>query len=150
MSEVKKLKTRDQVDSKYKWNVEKIYKDSAQWEKDFEILKSKVPEMQKFSGKLGTPEELLSFLESNVEIERLLDKLLVYAHLRGDEDTGKAEFQVLKSKIDSYGAEVSSATSFFIPELLSLPERAVDEAIIKLPKLKFSVEQYFYRKKWLL
>ncbi|MCB2360390.1 oligoendopeptidase F [Clostridium estertheticum] len=136
MSEVQKLKTRDQVDGKYKWNVEKIYENSSVWEKDFEILKAKVPNMKKFSGKLGTPEELLSFLESNVEIERLLDKLLVYAHLRGDEDTGKAEFQVLKNKIDTYGAEVSSATAFFIPELLSLPERAVDEAIVKFPKLK--------------
>jgi len=136
VSEVKKLKTRDEVDSKYKWNVEKMYKSPEEWEKDFEILKSKSPEMQRFSGKLGTPEELLSFLESNVEIERLLDKLLVYAHLRGDEDTGNAKFQVLKNKVDAYGAEVSSVTAFFIPELLSLPERAVDEAISKLPKLK--------------
>jgi len=136
MSEVIKLKTRDQLDSMYKWNVEKMYKGSAEWEEEFETLKSKAPKMQKFSGKLGTAEELLSFLESNVEIERLLDKLLVYAHLRGDEDTGNAKFQVLKNKIDAYGAEVSSFTAFFIPELLELKEGAIDEAINKLPKLK--------------
>ena len=136
MSEVKKLKTRDEIDNMYKWNVQKMYKSSAAWEEDFEILKSKAPEMQRFSGKLGTAEELLSFLESNVEIERLLDKLLVYAHLRGDEDTAKAEFQVLKNKIDSYAAEVSSVTAFFVPELLSLKEGFIDEAICKLPKLK--------------
>ena len=136
MSEVKKLKKRDEIDSMYKWNVEKLYENSEAWEKDFEILKSKSPEMEGFSGKLGKAEELLSFLESNVNIERLLDKLLVYAHLRGDEDTGNAKFQVLKNKVDAYGAEVSSFTAFFIPELLSLPEGAVDEAIQKIPKLK--------------
>ncbi|MBW9144537.1 oligoendopeptidase F [Clostridium sp. CM027] len=136
MSEVKKLKTRDEIDSMYKWNVQKMYKSSAAWEEDFEILRSKAPEMQRFSGKLGTAEELLSFLESNVEIQRLLEKLLVYAHLRGDEDTAKAEFQVLKNKIDSYAAEVSSATAFFVPELLSLKEGFIDEAICKIPKLK--------------
>ncbi|MBU3090895.1 oligoendopeptidase F [Clostridium sp. CF011] len=136
MSEVKKLKTRDEIDSMYKWNVQKMYKSSAAWEEDFEILRSKAPEMQSFSGKLGTAEELLSFLESNVEIQRLLEKLLVYAHLRGDEDTAKAEFQVLKNKIDSYAAEVSSATAFFVPELLSLKEGFIDEAICKIPKLK--------------
>ncbi|MCB2293050.1 oligoendopeptidase F [Clostridium algoriphilum] len=136
MSEVIKLKTRDAIDSNYKWNVDKMYKDSEQWEEDFSILKSKAPEMQRFSGKLGTAEDLLSFLESNVEIERLLDKLLVYAHLRGDEDTGNAKFQVLKNKIDAYGAEVSSFTAFFIPELLLLPEGAVDQSISKLPALK--------------
>jgi len=118
VSEVKKLKTRDEIDNMYKWNVEKMYKNSAEWEEKFEILKSKAPKMQKFSGKLGTAEELLSFLESNVEIERLLDKLLVYAHLRGDEDTGNAKFQVLKNKVDAYGAEVSSFTGIFYPRTI--------------------------------
>lgn len=136
MSEVKKLKTRDEIDNMHKWKVEKMYKDSGQWEEDFEILKSKVPKMQRFSGKIGDPQELLGFLESNIEVQRLLDKLLVYAHLRGDEDTAKSEFQVLKNKIDTYAAEVSSITAFFIPELLSLSEGTVEEAISKLPELK--------------
>lgn len=136
MSEVKKLKTRDEIDKMYKWNVQKMYNSSEAWEEDFEILKAKAPKMQKFSGKLGTAEELLSFLESNVAIERLLDKLIVYAHLRGDEDTAKAEFQVPKNKIDSYAAEVSSVTAFFVPELLSLKEGYIAEAICKLPELK--------------
>lgn len=136
MSEVKRLKTRDEINSTYKWKVDKMYINSAAWEEDFEMLKSKAPKMQSFSGKLGRAEDLLAFLENNVEIERLLDRLLVYAHLRADEDTAKAEFQVLKNKIDAYGAEVSSITAFFVPELLSLPEGAVDEAITKLPALE--------------
>ena len=136
MNEVKKLKTRDEIQSMFKWKVDKMYGNTAAWEEDFKILKSKAPEMQRFSGKLGRAEDLLSFLENDVEIGRLLDKLLVYAHLRGDEDTAKAEFQVLKNKIDTYAAEVSSVTAFFVPELLSLPEGAVEEAIRRLPTLK--------------
>ncbi|MEK6266863.1 MAG: oligoendopeptidase F [Clostridium sp.] len=136
MSEVKKLKTRDEIDSTFKWKVDKMYTNSEAWEEDLKILKLRVPKMESFSGKLGKAEELLSFLESNVEIERLLDKLLVYAHLRSDEDTAKAEFQVLKNKIDSYGAEVSSVTAFFVPELLSLKDGVIDAAICKLPELK--------------
>ena len=136
MNEVKKLKTRDEIQSTFKWKVDKMYTNSEAWEEDFKILKIKAPKMESFSGKLGKAEELLSFLESNVEIERLLDKLLVYAHLRADEDTAKAEFQVLKNKIDSYGAEVSSVTAFFVPELLALKVGTVDESISRLPGLK--------------
>jgi oligoendopeptidase F len=136
VSEVKKLKTRDETYSMYKWKVDKMYVNTAAFEKDFELLKSKVPNMETFSGKLGKAEDLLAFLESSVDIARLLDKLIVYAHLRGDEDTAKAEFQVLKNKIDAYGAEVSSVTAFFVPELLALPEGTVNEAINKLPELK--------------
>lgn len=136
MSEVKKLKTRDEIDNMHKWKVEKMYKDSAQWEEDFETLKSKAPKMKRFSGKLGQAQDLLCFLESDIEIQRLLGKLFIYAHLRADEDTAKAEFQVLKNKVDTYAAEVSSMTAFFIPELLSLPDGAVEEAISMLPELK--------------
>ena len=136
MSEVKKLKTRDEIQSMFKWKVDKMYENSSAWEEEFEILKSKAPEMQNFLGKLGKPEELLTFLEDSVEVDRILDKLLVYAHLRADEDIAKAEFQVLKNKIDTYAAEASSFTSFFVPELISLPEGAVDAAIKKLPALK--------------
>jgi oligoendopeptidase F len=136
VSKVKKLKSRDEIDSTFKWKVDKMYTNSEAWEEDLKILKFKAPKMESFSGKLGKAEELLAFLESNVEIERLLDKLLVYAHLRSDEDTAKAEFQVLKNKIDSYAAEVSSVTAFFVPELLSLKDGAIDDAICKLPELK--------------
>lgn len=136
MGLVKKLKSRDDIDNKYKWNVKKMYPDSETWERDFQMLKSKVAKMQSFSGKLDKAEELLNFLESNVDMLRLLDNLLVYAHLRGDEDTAKAEFQVLKNKIDEYGAEVYSSTAFFIPELLSLPEGTVESEISACQQLK--------------
>lgn len=136
MSEVKKLKVRDEIDIMYKWNIEKLYKSSIEWEEDFQILKSKAPKMKNFSGKLGSAEELLCFLKEHVEILRLLDKLLVYAHLRGDEDTAKSEFQILKNKIDTYASEISSVTAFFVPELLTLPEGAIELSISKLPELK--------------
>ena len=35
MSEVKKLRLREDIPSSYKWNIEKIYKDSTQWEEEF-------------------------------------------------------------------------------------------------------------------
>ena len=119
MGEAMKIMTRDEIDNKYKWNIEKLYKDTKEWETEFEVLKSKVPKLYKYEGKLGSSEELLKFLEKNVEVSRLLDKLERYAYLRGDEDTTNSEFQVLKNKISAYSAEVLSASSFFVPELLA-------------------------------
>ncbi|MCM1989205.1 oligoendopeptidase F [Oceanirhabdus seepicola] len=136
MGEIMKVRKRNEIDNKYKWNIEKLYEDTKTWEIDFEVLKSKVPELQKFSGKLGSSEELLNFLEKDVEISRLLDKLGRYAFLRGDEDTANAEFQALKNKISAYSAEVSSASSFFIPELLALPDGTVEKLIEDSEKLK--------------
>lgn len=134
--EQKKLRTRDEIDSRYKWKVDEMYKDLQAWEKDFTILKEKAPKITRFSGKLASPEELFGYLNSYVEISRLLNKLQIYAHLRSDEDTAKPEFQVLKNKIDAYEAEVLSFTAFFTPELLQLPDGTVEEEIKKLPELK--------------
>ena len=39
MGEINKVKTRDEIEQQYKWNVEKIYINNNDWEKDFNELK---------------------------------------------------------------------------------------------------------------
>lgn len=136
MEEIKKLKTRDEIDIKYKWKIQKIYKDIDEWEKDFKVLKNTAPELSKFSGKLSDSKELLDFFKLHEDISRLAEKLYVYAHLRSDEDTGNNVFQGIKNKIDAYLAEVMSFSAYFEPEILSLGEEAIKKVINELPELK--------------
>ncbi|XMB87020.1 oligoendopeptidase F [Mycoplasmatota bacterium WC44] len=136
MAEIIKLMTRTEIEEKYKWNIENLYNDTKAWEEDFSVLKSKVSGLKELSGKLESSENILLFLERNVEVSRLLDKLGSYAFLRGDEDTTNSVFQALKNKISSYSAEVSSASSFFIPELLALPTGTVEKMIENSQKLQ--------------
>jgi len=147
------IKTRSEIDNKYKWNIERLYKDIEAWEQDFTNLKSKVPELESFSGRLSNAKELVRFLDISVEVSRLLDKLESYAYLRGDEDNSNAEFQVLSSKISAYSAEVSTTSAFFIPELLALPEGTI-EGLIKscaeLKKYEFYLEKILNKKPHML
>lgn len=136
MAEVKKLKTREEIDCKYKWKIEKMYADINEWNKEFEKLKSTAPEILAFSGKLGEAKELLAYLKKDEELSRLMEKLYVYAHLRCDENTANSEFQTLKSKIDTYSAELNSMTSYFVPEILALPEGTVERLLGELPELE--------------
>jgi oligoendopeptidase F len=136
MSEIKKLKTRDEIDSKYKWKVKKMYTHINAWENDFEKLKNDAPKITYFSGKLGQAKELLAYLKKSEELSRLQERLYVFAHLRADEDTANSQFQILKNKIDSYSAELGSLMSFFVPELLALPDETVEKEIKEIPELK--------------
>ena len=76
-----KLRTRAQIPAEDKWNVEKIYKNTAEWEKDFAMLKEKVARVPEFRGKLNQPESLYGFFELDEEISALANKLAIFAHL---------------------------------------------------------------------
>ncbi|EES91070.1 oligoendopeptidase F [Clostridium botulinum] len=136
MTEVKRLKTRDEIKSEDKWNIEKIYSNVGEWENDFYKLKEKAKEFEKYKGKLSNPDELLGFLRLDEEVSRLGEKLLVYAFLKGDEDTSNNVNQALRTKIEMYFSELSSLSAFFVPEILSYDKKVIEDAINKLPELK--------------
>ena len=46
------LKKREEIEAKFKWNVDKVYKNIEEWEKDFEDLKSEAVKLKDYSGKL--------------------------------------------------------------------------------------------------
>lgn len=136
LTEVKRLKTRDEIKSEDKWNIEKIYSNVEEWENDFHKLKEKAKEFEKYKGKLSNPDELLGFLKLDEEVSRLGEKLLVYAFLKGDEDTSNNVNQALRTKIEMYFSELSSLSAFFVPEILSYDKKVIEDAINKLPELK--------------
>ncbi len=136
MSEVKKLKIREEVPEKYKWNVEKMYLDEKAWESDFIKAKEIAPKLLDYKGKLKDPNMLLGYLESYVKVSNLVEDLYVYAHLKSDENTANTKYQVLLDRIRAYLTEVNSINSFFVPEILTLSEEDINKAIDKLEPLK--------------
>lgn len=130
------LKSREEMDSMYKWQIEKIYASIADWENDFNKLKEIVPNITKYEGKLHIGQNLLSYFKLYEEILRLGEKLAVFAHCRSDEDTTNTTFQSLKSKIDTFFPVILANTSFFIPEILSIPKNELLEEIQKVEELK--------------
>ncbi|NSA19253.1 oligoendopeptidase F [Clostridium saccharobutylicum] len=97
------LKKREEIDNKFKWNVDKVFKNIEEWEKDFQVLKSEAVTLKDYSGKLTNGEKILEYLKLNEKISRKAEKLYIYAHLKSDEDTSNATYQGLMSKIDIYG-----------------------------------------------
>ena len=130
------LKNRDEIKKEDKWKIEKTYSSNDKWEKDFEKLKEDAPKIVEFRGKLNDPKVILEYLKETEKNSRLAEKLYVYAHLKSDEDTTNNENQARMSKIDSYMAEFSSYSAYFVPEILSLGEDYINEAIEKIDELK--------------
>lgn len=137
-------KTRDMIEEKYKWKIEKLYKNVEAFEEEFRKLKELAPKVKTYSGKLGDGRTLLEFYKFDEEISRIAEKLLIYAHQRSDEDTANTQFQILKSKIDSYLSEFNSLEAFFVPEILALPEGTIEKQLKEVPEL--SLYEYSLKK----
>ena len=133
---VSELKKREEIEDKFKWKVDIIYKDLDDWEKDFEELKKEAIILKDYSGKLNTGEKILEYLKVNEKLSRKAESLFMYAHLKSDEDTSNSLYQSLMSKVDIYMAEFSSYTAFFVPEILSLDDGFIEEEIKRLDDLK--------------
>ena len=136
MSEVKKLRRRDEIPESDKWRIDKIYETPAKWNEELNKLKEEAPRLKDFEGKLGNKEDLKAFLLLNEKLSRKLGKLYVYAHMRSHEDTSNPEMQSLVNKIDPYSAEFSSYTAYFVPEILSLKEGTIENFINEDKDLK--------------
>ena len=150
MSELKK---REEIDDKYKWKIDKVYKNIEDFEKDFEEVKKEAVKLQDYSGKLTNGETILEYLKLNEKVSRKVENLFIYAHLKSDEDTSNATYQALMSKIDIYMAEFSSYTAFFVPEILSLDDKFIMDEIDRIEELhqyKFLFEDILKEKPHIL
>lgn len=122
----KVLKSRDQIDSKYKWNIEAMFPDERQIEKDIEEVLSQTKEYEKLAGHLtDSSASLLKALQDRDAIWQKLEKVFVYARMRRDEDNTKSQYQAMTDRCQTVIAQVSAAMSFFTPELLDASEDAL-------------------------
>ena len=150
----KLLKQRADIDSKFKWDIEAMYPDEAQWEKDIADCVSAAEKFTRFQGKVTDSSEILfEALDEKDKIWRKLEHAFVYAAMKKDEDNRVDKYQSMDDKCGSAIAKVSAAMSFFAPELLAADEEKILHYIDENPKLKlyrFALEDALREKKHVL
>lgn len=116
----KELKTREQIDKKYKWNIEAMIPDESIIDKTLEDVKAQASAYaEEFSGHLTeSAATLLSAYKKRDDIWRKLEKIYVYARMKRDENNADSTYQAMSDKCSAVIAAVSAATAFFTPELL--------------------------------
>ena len=119
------------------WDLEAIYKTPEAWEEDFAKLRPATEKFASFKGKLGeSAETLKAAVESSLELNRLTEKVYIYAHLTLDQATGVDSSRARMGKLQSLLAELSPQEAYFVPELLRIPEETM-KAFLETPCLAF-------------
>lgn len=145
-----KLPERNQIDDKFKWQLEDIYQDNDLWESDYKTLSSMADEFVSFSGKLSeNGETLLRALNASTDINRLLEKMYVYAHMRRDEDNANAKYQDMLMRIEFLAADISAKMSFLEPEMTAIPDDVLRSYVENVPGMalyRFVIEEHLRQK----
>ena len=119
---------RNDIDIKYRWNLEEMYSNDKLWENDINKVEKLTEEFLKRKGSvIETSSSLLASLKAMEEIDILLEKAFVYARMRMDEDNRDSDRQKNLDKITSTLAKLGSNLSFFIPEILEASEAKIRE-----------------------
>lgn len=127
MGSVKSNKKRSEIDDKYKWAITDLYEDDDLWQKEYDEVLALSKDLSTYEGHLGEGAETLYeyFLKSG-QMNKLLERVYVYANQRYHEDTSNATYQKLSDMAENLMVTVSSSTSFATAEILDIPEEKID------------------------
>ena len=130
--------SREEIDSKYKWDLSSMFPSDEAFEAGLEELKAYCPKLLAFKGKISTSAQaLLEFLQLEDKMTLLLYKIINYAERKSDEDTRVAKYQAYVANATSAYTQVGEATSWFAAELLAIPAESVEKFYAELPALEF-------------
>lgn len=133
----KKLPKRQELPQDSTWNLATVYPNEEAWEADFQTVKDQIPRLRSLAGTIGdSPARLLACLEMRDEITKPLEQLFVYSHMRKDEDNSNNYYQALYDRAMTLATELSSASSFITPEILSITEERLSGFLASEPRLE--------------
>ena len=130
--------SREEIDSKYKWDLSSMFPSDEAFEAGLEELKAYCPKLLAFKGKISTSAQaLLEFLQLEDQMTLLLYKIINYAERKSDEDTRVAKYQAYVANATSAYTQVGEETSWFAAELLAIPAESVEKFYAEVPALEF-------------
>ncbi len=131
-----KIPSRSQVNKKYTWNAESVFKSPKQWEAALKSIIKDLPKVRRFAGKLGeSPEMLLKGLKVVEDISLRTYTVYMYAQFNYAVDATNQEAAGMAGKAQGMAGQVGAATAFVNPELLKIGMKKLDAWMKKNPKL---------------
>lgn len=142
---------REDVNKEYTWNLEVIYKNTEEFNKDYELVKDKIKGIKKYENIMNnSSKNFYETLKCYYETVRILEKLYSYANLLFDTDTSDNTNQSLKGRVSNLYAELSKNAYFITPSILKLDWKDIEKFMDEVNELreyeKLLKDEYRYKK----
>jgi oligoendopeptidase F len=115
-------KNRDQIEKKFKWDVEGVFSSPEEWEVEFSQIDSLVQPVLELKGKLTDATAVAEVFAAEDTLGTTIEKLYLYAHMKEDEDTSVGTNQARMSRVQAKYAEISGQLAWITPEILAQKE----------------------------
>ncbi len=138
MNDNHKLKTREEIDSKYKWAIKDLYHSDADWENEYCKVEEFIPRLASYEGKVTSScKELYDFLSLRDTVSLLLERLIVYSNQKYHEDTANTTYQKLSDRASMLAVKFEGSISFFHSEIMKLSEEKLNNFYEECSSLQF-------------
>ena len=142
-----RARNRAETADSHKWNLEDIYTDWTVWEQARVDLEKRIGEYAALKGTLGRgSDRLLAAYRLNDALGQLAYKVYFYPSLKYDEDQRDNRVNARRQQVQALMARWQEATSWFSPELLTIPHETVLAWLDQNPDLavyRFAIEEIF-------
>ena len=130
------LKNRADIPTEYTWNLASIFPDDADWERDFQQISNRLPELEALAGTLArSGQALFTVLQTRDELFQEIERLYVYASMHKDEDTTNSTYQGMADRALQLYVRASTVASYIQPEILALPPEQLEKFMQETPAL---------------
>jgi oligoendopeptidase F len=137
------LPERKNVPLEDTWKLEDIFENDTTCIEKFGEAKVFIEACKEFKDKLlSTPQTLLQGILAEEKASLVVSKIYLYTHMRLHQDGGNSTYQDLSNRSESLRIALSSATSFYEPELSLLTSEQLESFMKEEPGLKV-YERFF-------
>ena len=148
------IRDRAAIAPEFKWDFSPIYPSWDAWEAGMKETKAKMDAFAALKGTLkGGPDALLKAYRLFDEIGILQYRVYRYPSLQRDTDTRDQAVNGRMQRVQALFADFGTATSWFTPELLTVPEETVRGWLDRTPELapyRFPILDAFRQQKHVL
>jgi len=135
--------TRDQVDSRFKWNRESLFESPQAWEQAFENVLSEVESFSTtYEGFNANAAALTQALEGSYALMNRVEHILLYASLEYSVDSTDDAAAGRSSRARSLLAQTRAATSFLEPGILQIGIQQINTWMDENPEL--AIYQHYF------
>jgi oligoendopeptidase F len=131
----KELPKRSEVRVEDTWKTEDIYASLDLWEADLKKVAELGDKLASYEGKISDAESLFAVMRLNEDIDFVGGRLFGYASRVSDVDTSNSDNQKLVMRARTAFVKIGEQASFMEPEILALPEGAIDRFYEEKPEL---------------
>ncbi|HEX2539535.1 MAG TPA: oligoendopeptidase F [Caldimonas sp.] len=147
-------RNRAEIPAEFRWDFSPIYPSWEAWEAGMKEMDRQMDAFMALKGTLSQgPAQLLKAYQAFDEIGKLQYRVYRYPQLQRDVDTRDQAVAARFQRVAAAFAKFDTATSWFTPELISLPEATVKGWIEQTPALapyRFPILDNFRRKAHIL